>query len=128
MSVTSDNEGRKWIQSAVALTCIFFGYIVISFLETIGDWFTLEAKTANYYIITQAVGVIAGLLSFVVIMKNPKSSEFLKDVYQEILKVVWPDKNQTWKYTVIIMIAVTIFGLVFFAFDFVANFMLTQVH
>jgi preprotein translocase subunit SecE len=128
MSVASENEGKKWIQFAVALTCMFLGYIVISFLNYVGNLFTLETKISNFFMVSQIIGVVTGLATFFVIVSNPKSSEFLKDVYQELLKVVWPDKNQTWKYTVVIMIAVTIFGVIFFTFDFLANFMLTQVH
>jgi preprotein translocase subunit SecE len=128
MSIASENEGKKWIQSAVALVCIFIGYTIINFLNYVGNWFTIEARFSSYFILTQIIGVISGLVTFVILMKNPKSSEFLKDVYQEVMKVVWPDKNQTWKYTFIIMIAVTIFGGIFFLFDFAANFMLTQVH
>jgi preprotein translocase SecE subunit len=61
-------------------------------------------------------------------MVNPKSSEFLSLVYQELVKVVWPDKNQTWKHTVVIMIAVTIMGFIFGFFDFGANFLLGLVN
>ena len=92
------------------------------------EWFLLESKVPYFFAISQAIGVIVGLVTFVVVTKNPKSAEFLKDVYEELLKVVWPDRNQTWKYTIVIMIAVTIMGFVFGLFDLGANFLLGLVN
>lgn len=128
MAVTSNNEGKKWIQASLAVACIFLGYIIISFLEKMAEWLLLESKIPYYFAISQALGVLVGLTAYVVVLKNPVSSVFLSDVYQEMIKVVWPDKNQTWKYTVIIMIGVTIMGFVFGFFDFGANFLLGLIN
>ncbi|MFP5490396.1 MAG: preprotein translocase subunit SecE [Bacteriovoracia bacterium] len=128
MSVTSNSEGKKWIQASLAVTCIFVGYIIISFFETMSEWFALEAKVPYYFVITQALGVVVGLTTYIAILRNPISSEFLANVYQELIKVVWPDRSQTWKYTVLIMIGVTIMGFVFGFFDFGANFLLGLIN
>ncbi len=128
MSMTSTNEGKKWIQATLALSCIFLGYIVVSFFEKMAEWFVLESKIPYFYAITQALGVVVGLSTYIIILRNPKSSSFLDDVFQELIKVVWPDRNQTWKYTVLIMIGVTIMGFVFGFFDFGANFLLGLVN
>jgi len=128
MAVTSSNDGKKWIQASLAVTCIFLGYIIISFFEKMAEWFLLESKIPYFYAISQVIGVLVGLIAYVVVLKNPVSSVFLSDVYQEMIKVVWPDKNQTWKYTVIIMIGVTIMGFIFGFFDFGANFLLGLVN
>jgi preprotein translocase subunit SecE len=74
------------------------------------------------------VSVLVGLATYIIVFKNPKSSEFLTNVYQEVIKVVWPDKQQTWRHTFVIMIAVTIMGFVFGFFDFGANFLLGLVN
>lgn len=128
MTVASTNDGKKWIQASLALVCIFLGYIIISFFEKMSEWFLLESKIPYFFVISQALGVVVGLATFIFIMKNAKTSEFLKNVYEEMLKVVWPDRDQTWKYTVIIMIAVTIMGFVFGLFDLGANFLLGLIN
>jgi preprotein translocase SecE subunit len=79
-------------------------------------------------VMTQVLGVLVGLSAFIVILKNSTSSSFLEDVYKELLKVVWPDRSQTWKYTVVIMILVTIMGFVFGLFDLGANFLLGLIN
>lgn len=128
MAVASNNEGKKWIQTVVAVVCILLTYVLISFFEKLTEWFALESKIPFYFVITQGLSVIIGLATYVLVFRNPKSNEFLNDVYQEVMKVVWPDRQQTWRHTFVIMIAVTIMGFVFGFFDFGANYLLQLVN
>lgn len=128
MSVASNDDGKKWIQTSVALTCILLVYVMISFFEKLAEWFALETMVPYYFGISQFVSVLIGLVSYIVVFKNTTSSEFLSNVYQEAIKVVWPDKQQTWRHTFVIMVAVTIMGFVFGFFDFTANFLLGLVN
>ena len=128
MSVASNDDGKKWIQTSVALTCILLVYVLISFFEKLAEWFTLETMVPYYFGVTQFVSVLIGLVVYIVVFKNNKSSAFLSNVYQEAIKVVWPDKQQTWRHTFIIMILVTVMGFVFGVFDFSANFLLGLVN
>ena len=128
MAVASNEEGKKWIQASVALVCILTGWVLISFFEKLAEWFALETMVPYFYVITQGVSVLTALGVYVYIMKNPKTSDFLANVYQEVLKVVWPDSQQTWRHTFVIMVAVTIFGFIFGFFDFGANFLLGLVN
>jgi preprotein translocase subunit SecE len=128
MSVASNEEGKKWIQTTVAVTCILLVYVLISFFEKLAEWFTLETMVPYYFGVTQVISVFVGLVVYVMVFKNAKSNEFLTNVYQEIMKVVWPDRQQTWRHTFVIMIAVTIMGFVFGFFDFGANFLLGLVN
>lgn len=128
MSVASNDEGKKWIQTTVAIACILLTYVLISFFEKMAEWFALETKIPYFFGITQVVSVLIGLSTYIAVFKNPKSSEFLTNVYQEVMKVVWPDRQQTWRHTFVIMVAVTIMGFVFGFFDFGANFLLGLVN
>lgn len=128
MAVASNDEGKKWIQATVAVVCILVGYVLISFFEKLAEWFALETMIPYFFAITQVVSVLAAVGAYVGIMKNPKSADFLTNVYQEVMKVVWPDSQQTWRHTFVILIAVTIFGFVFGFFDFGANYLLGLVN
>lgn len=128
MSVASQNDGKKWIQTIVAAVCILLGYILISFFEKLGEWFTLEARIPYFFAISQVISVLIGIGVFGYVLKNAKTSLFLQEVYNETLKVVWPDRQQTWRHTFVIMIAVTIMGFVFGFFDFGANYLLSLVN
>jgi len=128
MSVASNDEGKKWIQTTIAVVCILLGYVLVSFFEKMAEWFALETMIPYFFGITQVISVIAALVTYFVVMKNSKSSEFLGSVYQEVMKVVWPDSSQTWRHTFVIMIVVTIMGFVFGFFDFAANYLLSLVN
>jgi preprotein translocase subunit SecE len=128
MAVASNEEGRKWIQASVAGVCILLGYVLISFFDKMSDWFPVESVIPYYFGIARGVAVSIGLVAYIYVMRTPKTSEFLANVYQEMVKVVWPDRQQTWRHTVVIMIAVTIMGFVFGLFDFSANFLLNLVN
>jgi len=128
MAIASNDDGKKWVQSAVAVTCILLGYILINFFEKLAEWFPLESIVPYFFAITQFVSVVVGLVVYFVIVRNPKSSDFLANVYQEVMKVVWPDSSQTWRHTFVIMVAVTIMGFIFGLFDFGANFFLGLVN
>jgi preprotein translocase subunit SecE len=128
MAVASNEEGKKWIQATVAVVCILVGYVLVSFFEKLAEWFALETMIPYFFGITQALSVVIALGVYITIMKTPKSSEFLTNVYQEVMKVVWPDSQQTWRHTFVIMVAVTIFGFIFGFFDFGANYLLGLVN
>lgn len=128
MAVASNEEGKKWIQASLAVVCILLGYILISFFEKLAEWFALETMIPYFFGITQAISVLVAAGTYFYILKNPKSSEFLTNVYEELMKVVWPDSQQTWRHTFVIMVAVTIMGFVFGFFDFGANYLLRLVH
>ncbi len=128
MAVASNEEGKKWIQASLALSCILLGYVLISFFEKLAEWFALETMIPYFFGITQVVSVVAAAGTYFYVLRNPKTSEFLTNVYEELMKVVWPDSQQTWRHTFVIMVAVTIMGFDFGFFDFGANYLLRLVN
>ncbi len=128
MAVASNEEGKKWIQASLAVVCILLGYILISFFEKLAEWFALESMIPYFFGVTQALSVVIAAGTYFYVLKNPKTSDFLTNVYEELMKVVWPDSQQTWRHTFVIMVAVTIMGFVFGFFDFGANYLLRLVN
>ncbi len=128
MAVASNEEGKKWIQASLAVVCILLGYILISFFEKLAEWFALESMIPYFFGVTQALSVVIAAGTYFYILKNAKTSDFLTNVYEELMKVVWPDSQQTWRHTFVIMVAVTIMGFVFGFFDFGANYLLALVN
>ena len=128
MSLTTKDNGKKWIQSSVAVTCMLLVYILIKFFTQMGEWFELESKVKFYVAITQVLSVGISFGVFIYIINNSKTRTFLEEVYQEAIKVVWPDKNETVKHTIGIMIGVTIVGFLLGVFDLAATWLLSLIN
>jgi len=128
MSSVANDNGKKWIQTSVAGLCMILVYVVIQFFTQMGEWFELESKVPYYMGVSQFIAVLIALGTFIYIVKNPKTSTFLEEVYQEAIKVVWPNKNETVKHTIGIMIGVTIVGTLLAVFDLAATWLLSLIN
>jgi preprotein translocase subunit SecE len=128
MSIIKSEDSSKWINALVAIAAILAGFVVIKFVDQLGAWFDLEAKISNFALVSQGAGVLAGVLVFVIILKNSKSSSYLQDVYNELLKAVWPTKDTTLKMTLGLVVALTIASGVFVFCDFVFKKILSFVY
>jgi len=126
MSSDADN-GKKWIQTSVAILCMIIVYVLIQFFTQMGEWFQLESKVPYYIAATQFVSVLIALGTFLYIVNNDQTRTFLDEVFQETMKVVWPDKNDTVRHTVGIMIGVTIVGTLLAVFDIAATWLLSLI-
>jgi preprotein translocase SecE subunit len=121
------NDGRKWIQASVAIVCMILGYIITKFFMQMGAWFDLESKMKFFEAYVKGFAVLSGLSVFVYLIKNPKTSSFMSEVYSEMTKVAFPDRSQTVRHTIGIMIGVGIVGFILGFFDFSASYLLSLV-
>lgn len=127
-TATISDNGKKWIQASVAVICMVTGYVLMSFFETLGEWFELESKIANFNAVIQVLSVLIAGGVFFYIMKNKKTSTYLEEVWNEIVKVIWPDRSATGRHTIGIMIGVGIVGFILGIFDFVSAWALSLIN
>ncbi|TNE95863.1 MAG: preprotein translocase subunit SecE [Deltaproteobacteria bacterium] len=118
MSIIKSEDGKKWINSFIAIVSILAGFVTIRFMETMGEFFDLEAKVKYFLMISQGIGILVGLTTFVAILKNKNASTHMNEVYAELVKVVWPDKDSVVKVTIGIIIGVSIVSSIFVGVDF----------
>lgn len=128
MSLVKQEDGKKWINSLIAVIALLSGFVTIRFIEQMGEWFDLEAKVGNFLALTQGAGILVGVLTFVLIFKNTKASTMLKEVYAELVKVVWPDKDSVLKITVGLVIGLSIVSAIFVLVDFTVRKILELIY
>lgn len=128
MSIIKSEDSSKWINALVAIAAVLAGFVVTKFVDQLGAWFDLEAKLSSFSVVSQGLGVVTGLLVFVIVLKNSKTSAYLEEVYHELLKVVWPSKDTTMKMTVGIAIALVVVAGIFVFVDFVFKKILSFVY
>ena len=108
MNLLKKEDQKKWLNAFIALGSILVAFITIRFVMQLGEWFDLEAKIQYFRGVAQGVGILVGLLLFVIISKHQKAKVFLDEVYGELLKVIWPDQDSVVKMTVGIVIGISI--------------------
>ncbi|MDD0854900.1 preprotein translocase subunit SecE [Halobacteriovorax sp. GB3] len=118
MSIVRAEDKKKWINAFVAIMGILTGYITIAFVSKMGEWFDLEAKVPNFLAVTQGAGIVVGLIVFMGVIKNVKASVHMGEVYDELVKVNWADKDAVVKITVGLVIGLSIVSSVFVLVDF----------
>lgn len=125
--IAQNDNARKWIYSSLAIFGFLLALLTYKFLLQMGAWFDLETKVKNYILISQILSVGISGVAFFALIKNEKSAQFLYETYDEMLKVVFPDRSETFRHAIIIMIVVTIIGFILGMFDFGAGYLLSKL-
>jgi preprotein translocase subunit SecE len=128
MSIIKSEDSAKWINAFVAFCSVVTGFLVTRFTEQLAVWFDLEAKIPNLFAVNQALGFVIGISTFIYVLKFSKAHAYLSDVYNELLKAVWPSHDTTTKMTVGIGIALVVVASVFVSVDFVFKKILSFVY
>ena len=119
MSIIKSEDSRNWITALTVIASVLAGFVVYKFVGHLGDWFDLETKISSYSMVAQGLGFLTGVGTFIYILKNSETSSYLQEVYNELVKVVWPSKDATVKMTIGIAIALVIVAGIFTAVDFI---------
>ena len=121
MSILKKEDSHKWIRSFIAICSVILGYVVIQFVGQLSIWFNLEASIPNFLAFQQGLGILVGLGFFIFLMKHPKSMNHIQEVYGELLKVVWPDRETVVRITIGIIIGVSILSGIFLLVDYLTR-------
>ncbi len=128
MSFIKSEDSKKWINALVAIFSALAGYVFYKFTLQLAVWFDLEAKIASYNNISQVVAAVLGIATFFIVVNNKKSFGYLEEVYNELLKVVWPSKDQIIKITIGLVIALVIVSAIFVSVDLIFKKLLEFVY
>lgn len=128
MSLLKSEDSKKWLNSFVAICAVLSGYIVIQFTEKMGEWFDLEAKIPYFLGVSQGIGIIIGLVVFLVVTNHKVARSYLEQVYDELVKVIWPDSESVVKSTIGILIGLAIFSSIFVSVDYLFRKVLELVY
>jgi preprotein translocase subunit SecE len=128
MSFLKVEDKKKWLNAFVALSAGISGYVFYRFFLQLSDWFELEAKVKNFVILAQVVALIIGVVTLIIVFKHKRAMEYLNEVYNELVKVVWPDRDSSLKLTVGIVIGIAITSGIFVLVDLFFQWLLAKVY
>ncbi len=128
MSIIRSEDSRKWIYTFLVIVSAIITFLLIRFLEQMGEWFDLEAKIGNFVMVSQGVSILIGFSCFMFMSKYKSVMIYLEEVYSELTKAVWPDKDSVVKITVGLIVSLTVISLVFVLVDNVFRFILKNIY
>ena len=128
MSFIKTEDSNKWINGLVAIVSVICGVLLTRFIEQMSTWFDLETKISNLALVSQGAGFLFGLSVFVYIVRAKKTSEYLQEVYAELVKVVWPSRDATIKITIGLAVALVIVSSIFVSVDYVFKYILSFIY
>jgi len=128
MSIIKSEDSNKWINALVILFSAVVGFLTKKFVDQLSIWFDLETKISNIGVVSQVLGIVVAIALFAYIVKSVKTSSYLNEVYEELVRVVWPTKDATMKITIGLVVALVIVAAIFVSIDFVFKKILELVY
>ena len=128
MAAITEAGRKKYINTVIMLGAMLLVYIAYAFFQQLGDWFDLEAKWKHFKLGAQGLALFVGAVSFIYVIKNSRAMEFLNQVYGELIKVIWPDKDSVTKLTMGIIVFVAICSGVLILVDYTIQMILSLIY
>ncbi len=69
--------------------------------------------------LSTVIALLAGAVTFIVMLKMPLTAGYTDQVISELVKVTWPDREETTNQSIVVIVATLIFSGSLAAFDFV---------
>ncbi|MBN1114701.1 MAG: preprotein translocase subunit SecE [Oligoflexia bacterium] len=121
-------DNTKKILSLVFLVCAaLVWFLSTRLLFYVSGYFQLMEGYSWSLLVNRIVPVILGIITYVVLYRITKIKEYAVEVINEVKKVVWPGKKETWGATVVVIIAVIVSGIVLGIFDWVSSSLLRLI-
>lgn len=125
-TATVDNSNvnplaTKWINTILFLGSVLVGFLFNMLLIKLGTWFEFEAKIPQYKYIQLIASIVVVFATMVYVRSRSDLMTFFYETFDEMTKVVFPDKNQSFRLSIFVIIWVTIIGFILTTFDWIAR-------
>ena len=112
-------DSRKIIVGSYLAISALIWFLVRSFVQWLSFTFYQVRKIPGADVIREALPVVAGVLAFVILIRNTKVNEVLEDVVSELKKVTWPNFEDVKKSTIVVMVCILLASGILAVFDLV---------
>jgi preprotein translocase subunit SecE len=111
---------KKYVSIIFIFCSIFVWYVFNTFFRSIFTYFQIYEIYAWLPIASKSFAFILGGISLLIFHRYKIVYDYLFEVINEIKKVTWPNKKETWSATFVVIVAVLIAGLVLGVFDWIS--------
>jgi preprotein translocase SecE subunit len=112
-----ENNRQKWVNLSFVATSLLLAYVMYVLAMKFSVVFDVEGRVRSLDKILLVGSVVVGLAAFFGLSKSGTANSFISETVTEVAKVSWPERDETLKGTVAVLIAVTISGVLLWAVD-----------
>ena len=88
---------------------------VIQILLSLG---AADTVVAGILPLSSGISLLSGVVAFFVLLKLPMAVQYTDEVISELVKVTWPDREETTNSSIVVIVATLIFSGSLASFDF----------
>ena len=112
-------ENQRVVAVLFILGGILAGVFVRSLVLAVMGYAVLEdALLGGFVPVSTLIGVLAGIVTLVVLLRNEKANTFTDQVLTELRLVTWPTREETFSNTGIVVGATVFFAALLSSYDF----------
>jgi preprotein translocase subunit SecE len=112
-----DNNQQKWVNLSFVAASLLLAYVVFVLAVKFSVVLDFDGRVRSLDKIMMAVSAVVGFGLFFGLYKSTVATTFMNETVAELSKVTWPTKDETFKATIAVLIAVTIAGVVLWMVD-----------
>lgn len=117
----------KWINTLLFLGSALVGFLFNILLVKLGTWFEFEAKIPQFKYIQLIASIVVVFATMVYVRSRSDLMTFFYETFDEMTKVVFPDKNQSFRLSIFVIIWVAIIGFILTTFDWIARLVIGMI-
>ena len=112
-------NNQKWVNLSFLSGAALAGFILFLLANKGAAVLDFEGRVQHLGTILRGGALFAGAIVFLILYRNKVANSFMEEVFIELGKVTWPAREETFKGTIAVIIAVTIMGFMFGFVDWV---------
>ena len=116
-----EQNNQKIMTVAFVVTAFVVGIVVDVLFVALATSFGAVANFRSTDLVRHGLPIAFGVITFLSLQLNPKVKAWADEVLVELLKVVWPTKNDVVAMTTVVCVMLIISGIVLGTFDFISG-------
>lgn len=112
-------NNRKWVNLSFIATAALLGIVVYMLAQKFAVALDFEGRVQNLDSILRGGSFGLAFLTWLILYKHKTANVYMDEVFSELSKVTWPGREETFKGTIAVLIAVTIAGFLLGLVDLV---------
>jgi preprotein translocase subunit SecE len=115
------NPNMKWVYGAFAVLALLLWITVSKATAVILGWTGLAdmALVGSQFTVSTLVGLLTAGAAAYAVIRSPRALEIGGEVVAELKRVTWPERQETFAATIIVIVTVFIISLILGIFDLV---------